>query len=67
MLKKAIASEIARELTLMKLVEDKELENSPIVANCRMNRERNLHGTNGYDRDLRFDPVSYTHLTLPTN
>ena len=43
----------------MKLVEDKELENSPIVANCRMNRERNLHGTNGYDRDLRFDPLEF--------
>ena len=43
----------------MKLAADKELENSPIVANCRMNRERNLHGTNGYDRDLRFDPLEY--------
>lgn len=43
----------------MKLVADEELEDSPIVANCRMNRERNLHGTNGYDRDLRFDPIKY--------
>lgn len=41
----------------MKLVSDNELSNSPVVANCRMNRERNLHGTNGYDRDLRFDPL----------
>ena len=43
----------------MKLVADKELENSPIVANCCMNRERNLHGNNGYERDLRFDPLGF--------
>lgn len=43
----------------MKLVADQELENSPIVANCCMNRERNLHGTNGYNRDLRFDPLEF--------
>ena len=24
-----------------------------------MNRERNLRGTNGYDRDLRFDPLEF--------
>ena len=24
-----------------------------------MNRERNLRGSNGYDRDLRFDPLEY--------
>lgn len=41
----------------MSLQDDHALEQSPIVANCRMNRERNLLGTNGYDRELRFNPV----------
>lgn len=27
-----------------------------MVANCRMNRERRLVGTNGYDRELGFQP-----------
>ena len=43
----------------MKWITDQELANSPVVANCRMNRERNLHGTNGYDRDLRFEPLEF--------
>jgi len=43
----------------MQLQSDDALENSPVVANCRMNRERNLHGPNGYDRDLRFDPLAF--------
>ena len=43
----------------MKLVDDQELEESSVVANCNMSRERNLHGTNGYDRDLRFDPLEF--------
>lgn len=42
----------------MQFQSDDVLENSPVVANCRMNRERNLHGPNGYDRDLRFDPLA---------
>jgi len=36
-----------------------ELERSAVVANCRMNRERNLLGTNGYDRELGFDPLVF--------
>ena len=43
----------------MSLLTDDELERLAIVANCRMNRERNLLGSNGYDRELGFDPVSY--------
>lgn len=41
----------------MGLVQDKQLEESAVVANCCMNRERSLHGSNGYARDLGFDPV----------
>jgi SAM-dependent methyltransferase len=43
----------------VKLLDDTELERSAVVANCRMNRERNLLGTNGYDRELGFDPLAY--------
>jgi trans-aconitate methyltransferase len=48
----------------MKLVADKVLEESPIVANCRMNRERNLSGSNGYDVELRFKPLEYLATTI---
>ena len=39
------------------LVDDETLENSAVVANCRMNRERELYGSNGYDVELGFDPI----------
>ena len=41
----------------MRLLSDESLERSAVVANCRMNRERNLIGSNGYDRELGFDPL----------
>jgi SAM-dependent methyltransferase len=41
----------------MRLLGDDELERSAVVANCRMNRERNLVGSNGYDRELGFNPL----------
>lgn len=40
-----------------KLLTDSELERSAIVANCCMNRERGLRGSNGYDQELRIDPL----------
>jgi SAM-dependent methyltransferase len=43
----------------MKLVSDDELERSAVAANCRMNRERNLTGSNGYSRELGFDPLAF--------
>ena len=43
----------------MKLLSDDELERSAIVANCRMNRERGLTGSNGYSREIGFDPLDY--------
>jgi SAM-dependent methyltransferase len=36
----------------MDLISDDELERSAVVANCRMNRERNLTGSNGYDVEI---------------
>jgi len=41
----------------MDLLGDDELERSAVVANCRMNRERGLLGSNGYDRELGFNPL----------
>ena len=41
----------------MRLQSDEELERSAVVANCRMNRERNLVGSNGYDKELGFNPL----------
>src|SRR4051812_3023672 len=41
----------------MRLLSDEALERSAVVANCRMNRERDLAGTNGYDKELGFNPL----------
>jgi SAM-dependent methyltransferase len=43
----------------MKLLRTEELERSDIVANCRMNRERQLAGTNSYSRDLKLDILAF--------
>jgi hypothetical protein len=43
----------------MKLKSDDELERSAVVANCRMNRERRLTGSNGYAKELGFNPVDF--------
>lgn len=36
-----------------------ELEGSSVVANCTMNRERELRGSNGYEVELGFDPLEW--------
>jgi SAM-dependent methyltransferase len=41
----------------MKLIADNDLERSSVVANCRMNRERILTGSNGYAKELGFNPL----------
>lgn len=43
----------------MDLLPDKVLERSAVVANCRMNRERNLIGSNGYARELGLNPYAF--------
>jgi hypothetical protein len=39
------------------LLDDDRLHTSSVVANCAMNRERQLTGVNSYARDLGFDPL----------
>jgi SAM-dependent methyltransferase len=41
----------------MKLLTDADLERSGVVANCRMNRERTLTDSNGYSKELGFNPL----------
>ena len=40
------------------LLDDDALHMSPVVANCTMNRERQLSGSNGYSFELKFDVAS---------
>jgi SAM-dependent methyltransferase len=40
-----------------RLLDDAALEASAVVANCAMNRERQLAGVNSYARELGFDPL----------
>jgi SAM-dependent methyltransferase len=42
-----------------RLVDDRTLAASPVVANNTMNRDRVLTGSNGYATDLRFDPLEW--------
>lgn len=48
----------------MDLKSDDELAMSPTVANCRMNRERELCGGNSYTRDLGLNPVEFLQARL---
>jgi trans-aconitate methyltransferase len=43
----------------MNLLDDETLERSAVVANCRMNRERVLLGSNGYDKELVLNPLDF--------
>lgn len=43
----------------MNLKDQDELLASPVIANCRMNRERELTGGNSYSRDLDLNPVDF--------
>jgi len=43
----------------MKLLTDDALERSGVVANCQMNRQRSLTGSNGYAKELRVNPVDF--------
>ncbi|MFI9276155.1 class I SAM-dependent methyltransferase [Kitasatospora sp. NPDC052896] len=44
---------------MVTLLDDDELERSPVVANRAMNRERALTGVNSYARELGLDPVQW--------
>lgn len=43
----------------MKLLNEETLKWSAIVANCNMNRKRNLIGVNSYRKDIQFDIADY--------
>jgi SAM-dependent methyltransferase len=43
----------------MRLLEDEALERSSVVANCQMNRQRTLTGSNGYAKELRLNPLDF--------
>lgn len=48
----------------VRLIDDAALEACAVVANCDMNRGRQLAGVNSYTRELGFNPVEYL-LGLP--
>lgn len=43
----------------MKLIPENKLIWSPIVANSRMNRERNASGINSYEQEFKFKPEEF--------
>jgi SAM-dependent methyltransferase len=43
----------------VRLLDEARLEASSVVANCAMNRERELSGSNGYGRELGLDVVRF--------
>ena len=43
----------------MTLKADRELATSPVVANCRMTRQRGATGVNSYARELGLDPIVF--------
>jgi len=44
-----------KNVVVIRIVDDEVLERSSVVANCAMNRERSLTGSNGYGRELGID------------
>jgi SAM-dependent methyltransferase len=51
----------------MNLLGEDQLERSWVVANCRMNRERNLAGSNGYAKEIGFDPLDFLTERVASN
>lgn len=49
------------------LLDDAALENSWVVANRLMNRERGCNGGNSYAKELRFDPLAFLQIRLKEN
>ncbi|WP_238430061.1 class I SAM-dependent methyltransferase [Chitinophaga agri] len=46
-------------IRVMKLLTESELIASPVVANSRMNRERNASGVNSYEKEFKFRPEDF--------
>jgi SAM-dependent methyltransferase len=51
----------------MQLLSDKELAWSPVVANNRMNRERNASGINSYEKEFSFKPELFLENRILRN
>jgi len=51
-------------MNVKRLLSPAEIEDSPVVANCCMNRERDLRGYNGYGVELGFDPLEWLQNRL---
>ena len=51
----------------IRLLNSQELERSSVVANCTMNRERQLVGVNSYERDLNFDIRAFLQARAEAN
>jgi hypothetical protein len=49
----------------VELLDDEELAASAVVANCAMNRERQLSGVNSYAREFGLNPVDVLTMALP--
>jgi SAM-dependent methyltransferase len=47
-----------------RLLDDDTLSASSVVANCAMNRERQLAGVNSYERELGFHPLEWLQARL---
>jgi RimJ/RimL family protein N-acetyltransferase/2-polyprenyl-3-methyl-5-hydroxy-6-metoxy-1,4-benzoquinol methylase len=48
----------------MNMLNDVDLENSPVVANSSMNRQRSCSGDNSYAKELLFDPINFLQSRL---
>lgn len=51
----------------MQLLQEKELIWSPVVANCNMNRKRNLSGVNSYEKDIGLDIIGFLKKRINEN
>jgi SAM-dependent methyltransferase len=49
--------DIESDSIAMRFLNEQQLEQSGVIANCRMNRERNLTGSNGYSKEIGFNPL----------
>lgn len=47
--------------------DDQKLEKSPVIANCCMNRERDLSGSNGYDAEIGGQTLKFLRDKVATN
>jgi hypothetical protein len=49
------------------LLTDQRLEQSTVVANSTMNRQRACVGCNSYEKELNLDPVKFLQDGLPSS